>query len=84
MLVGVLRRQSLEAAWQSGERDEAVLTMATDQFVHLHPDHSLEVVLDRLAQSDGVVPVVSRTNVKRVEGVVTAQSLFRPVTTRRA
>jgi CBS domain-containing protein len=44
--------------------------------VHAHPDQSLDIVLDRLARSGGILAVVSRANAERVEGVVTADSLF--------
>ena len=47
-----------------------------DTFVHAHPDHPLDVVLDRLLESGGVLPVVSRTAAMRVEGVITRDSML--------
>jgi CIC family chloride channel protein len=44
--------------------------------VHVHPDHPLDVVLDRLAQSDGVLPVISRADTRRIEGLITADSVM--------
>jgi hypothetical protein len=39
--------------------------------VHAHPDHPSEMVLQRLAQSSGVLPIVSRDDARRILGVVT-------------
>jgi CIC family chloride channel protein len=39
--------------------------------VHVHPDHPLEIVLERLTGTDGVLHVVSRTDSRLVEGVIT-------------
>jgi CIC family chloride channel protein len=75
-LVGVVAREELDA-WKTSERSEQPIGSVLDpSFVHVHPDHPLDVVLDRLAETRGVLPVVSRTDVTRVEGVVTAQSIL--------
>jgi hypothetical protein len=39
----------------------------------VHPDHPLERVLDRLAMNPGILPVVSRADVRHVQGVITPQ-----------
>ena len=44
--------------------------------IHVHPDHPLDIVVDRLSQSEGVLPVVSRTDAHRVEGIVTPDSIL--------
>jgi CIC family chloride channel protein len=75
-LEGTLTRQTLEASWASGNRSERVATLMERDVVHAHPDQSLDIVLDRLARSGGILAVVSRANAERVEGVVTADSLF--------
>ena len=49
----------LEAAWQSSRRDDGVASLLAADFVHAHPDHSLDVVLNRLATSDCILPVVT-------------------------
>jgi len=49
--------------------------------VHVHTDHSLTVVLERLAQSDGPLPVVSRADSCVLQGQITFESIqhaFRP------
>jgi len=45
--------------------------------VHAHPDHPIDAVLGRLAQSGGVLPVVSRADARRIEGVVTVDGLLK-------
>jgi CIC family chloride channel protein len=44
--------------------------------LHVHPDHPLDIVLERLAQSGGELPVISRGDTRQVEGVITADSVF--------
>jgi CIC family chloride channel protein len=43
--------------------------------VHVHPDHALDIVFERLAESDGMLPVVSRSDARRIEGVVTVATI---------
>jgi CIC family chloride channel protein len=76
-LLGSVTRAQLEewrAAGRGGDPLRAVVT--DDRFVHAHPDHSLDVVLERLAESDGILPVVSRTEASRVEGVITGDTIL--------
>jgi CIC family chloride channel protein len=76
-LAGIATREQLEAWRSAGTGDAAIASLVNGSFVHTHPDHSIDVVLDRLWQSGGVLPVVSRADVHRLEGVVTAESLLR-------
>jgi hypothetical protein len=48
---------------------------ATAPDVHVHPDHSIDVVLERLSHSDGSLLVVSRADARHVEGVITLASI---------
>jgi chloride channel protein, CIC family len=72
-LEGSVTRQQLEQWFAAGQRGDAV-----SSFVHAHPDHPLDVVLERLAQSGGVLPVVSRAEARRVEGVITPETILTP------
>ena len=75
-VTGVATRDQLEE-WRSSEHAREPIGSLVDQdFVHVHPDHPLDVVLDRLSDTQGVLPVVSRTDIRRVEGVVTTDSLL--------
>ena len=75
-LEGIATREQLAQATEAGRGRDSVSTILTDTFVHAHPDHPLDIVLDRLAVSGGVLPVVSRSEVRRLEGVVTPESIF--------
>ncbi|MEZ5288261.1 MAG: chloride channel protein [Vicinamibacterales bacterium] len=72
--------RALEAAREAGAWGEPIRSSWTSPsaLAH-HPDHSLDVVLARLADNSGVLPIVSRSNVRRVEGAVTADSVLRAV-----
>jgi CIC family chloride channel protein len=75
-LVGTLTREQLEDLQASGRGGDRVSLVVNDPFVHAHPDHPIDIVLDRLSESGGVLPVVSRTHARRVEGVITHDSLL--------
>jgi chloride channel protein, CIC family len=75
-LIGTVTRNQLEAWSAAGRSGVPVVSIVADSFVHAHPDHPIDVVLDRLSQSGGVLPVVSRAEVRRVEGVITRDSFL--------
>jgi CIC family chloride channel protein len=83
-LLGVVTREQLERWHESEHAQEPIASVVDGDFVHVHPDHPLDVVLDRLSETRGLLPVVSRTDVTRVEGVVTADSIVGMRTTRNA
>jgi CIC family chloride channel protein len=75
-LFGVVAHQQLEQ-WKSTEKaKEPVSSVAKNTIIHAHADHPIGVVLERLAESGGVLPIVSRTEFHRVEGVVTPESIL--------
>jgi chloride channel protein, CIC family len=75
---GVLSRRMLEEAAQQAGADKRLEELLTsDNFVHVHPDHPLNVALERLGASRlEILPVVSRANVRQLEGIVTLQGLL--------
>ena len=70
---GMVTRKALEGALRGGEAGKQVGNLLTTvEFVHVHPDHPLNVALERLGASHlDLLPVVSRANVHQLEGVVT-------------
>jgi CIC family chloride channel protein len=78
-LVGCVTRQQLERWMAAGKSAEAVGTMIEGSAVHVYPDHPIDVVLDRFAQTGGLLPVMSRTTPGQVEGVVTLDSILRVI-----
>jgi CIC family chloride channel protein len=51
--------------------------------VHVHPDHSLDVVFERFADADDALPVVSRLDARRVEGTITVDAIVELLRARR-
>ncbi len=72
---GLVTRDQIESALYSGAAKAPITTIVTNNYAHVHPDHPLERVLERLAKNPGLLPVVSRSQVNRVEGVITPQTL---------
>jgi CIC family chloride channel protein len=65
------------------DRDEASLAAmkktitSNAEFPHAHPDHPVSLVLDRMrAEGVDTLPVVSRTDVHNVEGVITLSRIL--------
>ena len=76
-LAGLASRDRLAAEVEAGHGDIPVLSFVSDDWAHVHPDHAIDVVLDRFGRNPGVLPVLSRTDVEAVEGVITADTLMR-------
>jgi CIC family chloride channel protein len=76
-LVGAVPRSDLDRLYTTEKAVEPIVTITQESFVHAHPDHTIDVVLERLEESGGLLPVVSRTDVRHLEGVITAESLTR-------
>jgi CIC family chloride channel protein len=75
---GVLSRKMLEeAVRQGGTAKPLVELITTVEFVHVHPDHPLNVALERLGASRlEILPVVARANARQLEGIVTLQDVL--------
>ncbi len=76
-LVGVVTLDRLAAAMDGGLSAEPVGSLVDEPMVHAHPDHPLDVVLARFAESPGLLPVVSRDDTERLDGVVTLEDAVR-------
>jgi CIC family chloride channel protein len=72
---GIVTPAQLADARQSGRGREPVTSLLPDTFAHVHPDHPLDLVLERFAETAGLLPVVSRASVHRVEGVITIDDI---------
>jgi CIC family chloride channel protein len=71
---GIVTPERLSQARAAGRGGDTLQSTLDETFVHVHPDHSLDVVLVRFAQGAGLLPVVSRTAL-RVEGVITIDEI---------
>jgi CIC family chloride channel protein len=76
-LTGVVGMERLRAALAQGQGADPVDALVTDPMLHAHPDHALAIVVERLAHSEGVIPIVSRTNATAVLGIVTVEGVLR-------
>jgi CIC family chloride channel protein len=75
-LIGTVTREQLEQ-WNATHNDELVARLVPDSFVHAHADHPIDVVIERLEESGGLLPIVSRAEVHKLEGVVTPETIVR-------
>jgi len=71
---GIVTPERLGEMCKAGRGGDALWSTLDETFTHVHPDHSLDVVLVRFAQGVGLLPVVSRTAM-RVEGVITIDDI---------
>ncbi len=73
-VAGLITRDRLEQE-KASKADAPVHDFVILEYGYVHPDHSLEAVIDRLGKSPGLLPVVSRSNSQHVVGVITPQTL---------
>jgi CIC family chloride channel protein len=74
---GIVGRDRLREAVDAGRGDAPVTAVIETPGLHAHPDHPLAVVVERLAHSEGIIPIVSRTDATSVLGVVTVEGIMR-------
>jgi chloride channel protein, CIC family len=79
-LIGMVSLCRLQGALTSRETEKTLSEILGDikEFPHVHMDHSLNMVLDRMGASQlDVLPVVSRANVHKLEGIVTLRDVLK-------
>jgi CBS domain-containing protein len=76
-LAGAVTRGQLEQWQGAGRGADPIGSLLPASFVHVHDDHPIDVVLERLWKGGGLLPVVSRVDVHKVAGLVTAESILR-------
>ena len=82
-LVGVVTRAQLQGWCASDKADEPIGSLVDPEYPHIHADQPIDLALDRLSEAEGMLPVVSRTDVHVVEGVITSESILRRGSPRR-
>lgn len=77
-LIGVLNRSQLESAVAENGTGKTLRDLISSlEFPHVHSDHALHIALERMSQARlDVLPVVSRADVHKLEGVVTLRDLL--------
>jgi CIC family chloride channel protein len=76
-LIGVVKVEDLAKAIEGGHEADPVSSLIEATIVHAHPDHPSDVILERLAEAGGVLPIVRREQAQRVVGVVTLAAVMR-------
>jgi CBS domain-containing protein len=76
-LLGLVTLRAAEKIIKPGAPEAPVSTILEREFPHIHPDHPLELALERLKLSHGLLPVLDRKEVNRLEGVITPISVAR-------
>jgi chloride channel protein, CIC family len=87
-LQGMVERRELERALAAGRGDQALAVLLRERpsphrsdalaLPHVHPDHSLTLALERMgALRHTVLPVVSRSNIRHLLGVVTLEDVLK-------
>src|ERR1700730_17379716 len=78
-VVGMVSLSRLQKALTEGATQQPLRAiLPTDEFPHVHMDHSLAMALDRMGANQlDVLPVVNRANVHKLEGIVTLQDVLR-------
>jgi CIC family chloride channel protein len=75
-LQGMVTREALQQAVQTGQAAAPVVSLADHSWEHVHPDHSLELAMERLKRAPGVLPVLNRSHIHCLEGIITSDSLL--------
>jgi CIC family chloride channel protein len=77
-LVGVLNRSALENALAGNGTEKKLRDLISSlEFPHVHADHALHIALERMSETHlDLLPVVSRANVHKLEGVVTLRDVL--------
>jgi chloride channel protein, CIC family len=75
---GMISLEMLKKAATDGGGEETLAKfVAPHDFPHLHVDHPLSLALERMGVSHlDVLPVVSRADIQRLEGIVTLQDVL--------
>lgn len=76
-LLGVVTHERLRSAVEAGRSRDPIASLIESTGVHAHPDHPSDVVLERLAQSGGLLPIVSREQARSMVGIVTLDHIMR-------
>ena len=76
LYTGLIQRDRVEELVNEGAGETPISGFLLGEVAHAHPDHPLEIVLERLSKNPGVLPVVSRKQVREVLGIITPQTVM--------
>ncbi|MBS1840490.1 MAG: chloride channel protein [Acidobacteria bacterium] len=74
---GVVNVEMLRSAQEKNPASKLMDMLPAGEFAHLHLDHTIAQALDRMGASRmDMLPVVSRANIKKLEGIVTLRDVL--------
>ena len=76
-LAGIIARKNIEEALGAGRGSDPIGPLVTTQFEYLHADHPLELALERFGSNPDVLPVLSRNGNRKLEGVITIDTILK-------
>ncbi len=76
-IVGLVLRQRILESVASGDGGVCVTSLLAPAWEHVHPDHPLDLAMERFRLSPGLLPVLDRQETRRVVGVITLDSILR-------
>ncbi|HSA93440.1 MAG TPA: chloride channel protein [Terriglobales bacterium] len=71
---GLLLRSEVEKAVHAGQGQRPVTFFLLQEWQQAFPDYPLELTLETFSKTPGLLPVVSRTDASKVEGIITRDS----------
>jgi CIC family chloride channel protein len=77
IFVGIVTRARIEEARNSGLENTEVRALVEPKWVHVHPDHPLELTLERYGQNPKLLPVLRRGVGQHLEGVINHETILR-------
>lgn len=75
-IAGIVSRHDLEEVARAGPPGVPIAPLVMSSWAHVHADHSLELALQRFRENPGLLPVLSRGEATRVEGVITLEAIL--------
>jgi CBS domain-containing protein len=75
LVSGLVSRAQVERQMRHSDNMQ-IGALAASDCRHVHPDHSLAIVIERLGKNPGLLPVVARSDDRRVVGVITPEALM--------
>ncbi len=77
-VIGVVSRSDMERKLATGDAAKPIATLVDARnFPHVHADHPLDLALHRMGATGlDLLPVVSRANVHKLEGIITLRDVL--------
>ena len=76
-LAGIITRKTIQDAIEAGRGSDVIGSLATRQFEYLHGDQPLELALERFGSNPDLLPVLSRSGNRKVEGIITIDTILK-------